>query len=288
MAAAPESLEGLRREIDTIDDQMHDLLVRRAEVAQRIREAKGAGSAAYRPGREAQLLRRLVQRPSGPLSKSVVVQLWRELLGATTRLQGKFVVAVYNREDRPHCRDLARHQYGRETPLTPFTSPVQVLNAVRKREASAGVLPLPQEDDVEPWWPWLVTLGRGGPRVVARLPFAEPSRSSGNGGRALVLAMQDAEPSGQDRTLFLLETGEHGSRARMDDAISAVGLSAGLHLSWDERDGRTGRLHLIDLDGFLPEDDPRIPEIGTHLGTPLANVLYVGSYAVPLAREALD
>lgn len=287
MNAAPESLEGLRRDIDNIDDELHDLLVRRAEVVRRIGAVKGPGAAAYRPGREARLLRRLVQRPSGPLSKSVVVQLWRELLGATTRLQGDFRVAVFDADGGLACRALARDHYGRETPLTAFTSAVQVLNAVRKGDASAGVLPLPQEDDIDPWWPWLVTLGRGGPRAVARLPFAEPESRSG-GGQALVLAMQDGEASGLDRSLFLLETGEQLSRARLDEAIAAADLNIRLHLSWDERDGRKGRLHLVDFEGFFNEADPRIADIGKHLGTPLANTVYVGGYAVPMTRAELD
>ena len=60
MSDSRESLEELRREIDRIDDQMHDLIIRRAEMAQRVRQVKGDGPA-FRPAREAQLLRRLIQ-----------------------------------------------------------------------------------------------------------------------------------------------------------------------------------------------------------------------------------
>ena len=63
MADAEPTLEALRAEIDAIDEDLHRQLMRRAEVALRIRAAKSAngGEAVFmRPGREAQILRRLL------------------------------------------------------------------------------------------------------------------------------------------------------------------------------------------------------------------------------------
>src|SRR6185437_12724944 len=77
-------LEDLRRRIDEIDDQIHDLLMRRAELVEAIGNSKKSENApVLRPGREARILRRLVARHRGRLPRSVLVRLWRELLSGT-------------------------------------------------------------------------------------------------------------------------------------------------------------------------------------------------------------
>ena len=53
-----KDLDDLRREIDEIDEGIHDLLMRRTGVARRIGGIKGAGPS-LRPAREAEVLRRL-------------------------------------------------------------------------------------------------------------------------------------------------------------------------------------------------------------------------------------
>ena len=81
-------LDQLRREIDAIDDDLHRLIIRRSEVVGRIALAKasngGGGTVALRPGREAVVLRRLLERHTGPFPAAALVRLWRELMGAFT------------------------------------------------------------------------------------------------------------------------------------------------------------------------------------------------------------
>src|SRR6185436_11811282 len=78
----PRTLESLRAEIDELDDRIHEALIQRAELSLAVREVKGGGGAALRPGREAAILRRLVERHRGALPGAVIVRLWREILAA--------------------------------------------------------------------------------------------------------------------------------------------------------------------------------------------------------------
>jgi chorismate mutase-like protein len=107
------SLDALRREIDEIDIAVHDLLMRRTSLGEKIGEVKGEGTAFIRPGREAQILRRLIARHSGPFPKVVVVRVWREIISALAALQGSFAVAVYVPAGAGEgLRALARAHYG--------------------------------------------------------------------------------------------------------------------------------------------------------------------------------
>src|SRR3546814_16093049 len=60
------SLDDLRRQIDEIDDAIHDLLMRLTELARQTGPATGQGSLFMRPGREARVLLRPVARHPGP------------------------------------------------------------------------------------------------------------------------------------------------------------------------------------------------------------------------------
>jgi len=127
MASADNPLDDLRRQIDGIDDALHDLLMRRAEIAERIGKLKsdnagGAPAVFLRPGREAIVLRRLVARHRGALPKAVLVRLWRELVSALLRLQGPFAVAVQGAGHGPGCWELARDHFGSLTPITAHES----------------------------------------------------------------------------------------------------------------------------------------------------------------------
>src|SRR5260221_2161042 len=78
MASSKPTLDELRRQIDAIDDQVHDLLMRRTEIVEAIgREKKDGKVPAFRPGREAMILRRLVARHSGRFPAIALVRMWR-------------------------------------------------------------------------------------------------------------------------------------------------------------------------------------------------------------------
>ena len=88
----PPDLGALRDSLDRIDDQLHDLLMERAEIVARgITQAKTG--LALRPGREARIIRRLLARHQGKLPSQTMVRLWRELLAGTTAIQGRYVIA---------------------------------------------------------------------------------------------------------------------------------------------------------------------------------------------------
>ena len=63
----PPSLADLRREIDRIDETMHGLLIERSEIINRlikVKKTQEKGSA-FRPAREADMMRALVERHRG-------------------------------------------------------------------------------------------------------------------------------------------------------------------------------------------------------------------------------
>jgi chorismate mutase/prephenate dehydratase len=290
MADAESTLAQLRGEIDSIDDQLLALLMRRAEVAIAVGQAKNAHAPkalTIRPGREAQVLRRLVATAGGHLPKPVVVRLWRELMAMMLRLEGAFSVAVYAPPGQPGYWDLARDHFGSLTSATAYDSAPQVVNAVGAGRASVGVLPLPDAGDPQPWWPMMLGQDAMQPRVIARLPFGAGDTVRGAPLEAFALAPCNPEPTGQDRSLLVVEATAEISRSSLLAEGRTAGLEAGTIQSW-QPPGETQRwLHLLDIEGFLAAEDPRLAGFAGRLDKALGRIWPVGAYALPLTASEL-
>lgn len=174
-----KTLEELRKAIDAIDDQLHDLFMSRTEIIKDVREAKSGQNIKIRPAREAEIIYRLLARHKGPFPRRELVRIWRELINATLSSEGPFSTAVFVGDDCDGFWDLARDQYGSFTPMTSYSSTRQVVEIVQKQEATVGVLPIPVRRDLDPWWRRLAVTGINAPRIIARLPFAGPGNEIG-------------------------------------------------------------------------------------------------------------
>lgn len=77
MTSSDATLQSLRRQIDRIDDQLHDLIMARAALVEQVAAAKPDSGVPLRPGREAEILRRLIARHAGRFPKGALVRIWR-------------------------------------------------------------------------------------------------------------------------------------------------------------------------------------------------------------------
>ncbi|WP_114393275.1 chorismate mutase [Oleisolibacter albus] len=274
------SLDELRREIDAIDVALHDLLLRRTQIVTQIAGQKPSGRPAIRPGREAEIARRLVARHEGPFPVQALVRIWREMISALTRMQSPLAIAVVARDDqRSPLWDLARDHFGSATPMLAVNTPMAALRAVSEGNATIAVVPWPDEGDAEPWWRTLFNEDAKTPRIIARLPFL---RAVGREGPdALAVAAVPLEATGDDQTLLGIELGQDVSRGRLKDCLEAAGLVTGqfrtVHLP-----GGGGSAHLVEVGDYVAADDPRLALLADRLGEALIRALPIGAYATPM------
>lgn len=269
-------LAALRAELDRIDDDIHDLLMRRAGIVGQVgaSAAKAGTGVALRPGREAAIIRRLLARHRGDLPPQTLIRIWRELLAGTTTMQRPFVIAVGSAD----LVGVAREQFGALTPLRVHATPAQAITSVSAGTASVGVLPLPRQDEPASAAWWATLMRRDGPRlhVVARLPFWTPRAEGAPEAEAFVAAPLAPDMSGDDRTLIAFEVDGEGSHGRLTAALTAAGLPPRSVLL--RRAPSQGTLALVEVDGFLAPDDSRLGRIGA-----LRPPVILGAYAVSLS-----
>ena len=169
----PPTLASLRGEIDRIDAAMHALLIERGRVIDeliRIKTAQGGGSA-FRPLREAQMMRAIVERHRGHLPLDTVEGIWRIIISTFTWLQAPYSVHVDVSRGDAAMRDSARFHFGFTVPCVPHLSAADVIDAVSASSGDLGMFALDPGPRAEAWWTRLTP--PAAPKVIARLPFVE-------------------------------------------------------------------------------------------------------------------
>lgn len=281
------TLVDVRGDIDAIDNTIHDLLIRRTELVEEVRSIKRDWRVKIQPSREADIVYRLIERHHGPFPKSDLVAIWRILICATLSFEGPFSVAAYVPEAEPGYWDIARDHFGPCTPMTRHTSMRSVIEAVHRQEAIVGVLPMPRSDDTDPWWPHILANNAEAPKIIARLPFAGIGNARGVGLDALVICPVTVVPTGRDRSLLAIDTVARMGLAQVGALLQEAGFDCTLLIAWCERNSPETWLYLIEVEGYLTSDDPRLDRLRRGFEKPIDRLLLLGGYARPLPADSL-
>jgi len=250
--AGPGGIDALRSRVDQIDDQILNLVIERAGLSGAIAAAKAnqagltdsAGALAMRPGREAQVLRRLINASKGRLDPILVAEVWRNLMTSNLRAQTPFDVWVSPGVDPVVVWDLARRHFSAGAPMQRTTDARSALTRVIENPSSVAVLPFPGNVGSGGWWPILVESKSADLRIVAALPaYSEVGKMP----EAAVVARVPLESAGEDETL-MITLDEKGRAAR-------VLSEAGLKFEEIERARSQALYRVFD---FVAENDPRI------------------------------
>jgi chorismate mutase len=167
------SLDDLRKEIDRIDEAMHKLLMERAEIIDRlisVKKSQETGSA-FRPVREAEMMRRLVKRHKGILPLDTVESIWRVIISTFTYVQAPFSVHADLSAGDALMRDSARFHFGFTVPFIPHMGAAGVVEAVSTSKGDLGLVAASAVAGAGAWWNALEF--DAAPKIIARLPFVE-------------------------------------------------------------------------------------------------------------------
>jgi chorismate mutase len=210
-----ETLDDLRSEIDRIDAALHFLLMERGEIIHRLIEAKArqGGGSAFRPGREAEMMRNLVLRHKGLLPLDTVEGIWRIIISTFTFVQANYSVHADISGGDAAMRDSCRFHFGFTVPYVTHQSAARAIQAVAASSGDLGVVQATRVGCFGPWWRGLAP--PDAPKIIARLPFVErPDHPAGM--PIFVIAKPLAEAAARDVVVYGVTFANGG-----DDFVSA-------------------------------------------------------------------
>jgi chorismate mutase len=260
-----ETLADLRIEIDRIDAALHRLLMERGEIIHRRIEAKArqGGGSAFRPGREADMMRGLVSRHQGLLPLDTVEGIWRIIISTFTFVQSNYSVHADISGGDAAMRDCCRFHFGFTVPYLVHQGAARVIEAVATSGGDLGMVRADGDGPASPWWRGLAA--PDAPKIIARLPFVErPDHPAGM--PVFVIAQPLAEAAARDVVLYDVTIAD-GAR----DFAPGFG-TRGLEILGQFKDG-SGLSLMIATEAGLDDlretlvrgaAEPRIAEIGSH------------------------
>ncbi|MEM6382721.1 MAG: chorismate mutase [Pseudomonadota bacterium] len=202
------SLADIRAEIDRIDAAMHALLIERSAVVSDLIAVKkvtpvqdddpARRRSAFRPAREASMMRAMIERHSGLLPLDTVESIWRVIISTFTYVQAPYEVIYAHGGEPVALRDVVRFHFGYTVPVREEAAPDAVVSAVGDRGDALGLVPMSVQGA---WWSDLEP--PDAPKIIARLPFVQ--REDHPAGKpCLVLANAPTDPEVMDASILSL------------------------------------------------------------------------------------
>jgi chorismate mutase len=152
---------------------MHRLLMQRGDIIDRliaVKQTQESGSA-FRPAREADMMRRLADRHRGILPLDTAEGIWRVIIATFTYVQAPFSVHADLSTGDALMRDSARFHFGFTVPFVPHMGAASVVAAVSESKGDLGLVPAADVAGSGAWWNAL-EFDRA-PKIIARLPFID-------------------------------------------------------------------------------------------------------------------
>ena len=292
-------ISGIRNEIDTLDTELHALLKRRTELVLKIADyKKSTGQKISVPAREAQLIRDILGRHDGAMPVSTLVQIWRELIGAFTFIQGESLgqsmkaavsPCAQPGQDRHLLMENARDYFGISFPLLEVQNDNAAVNLVREGKADFAVVPVPADehgrtDKAALWWHLLkdshLNKKEDSLNILAKLPFLDSQDKEKNDFPALVIGRFTFGESGHDNSYLYVSAQAQTSRGRIIDLAKNHDINVLSMTSCKADRENEISSHLIEVEGYFSNESENIKNFAKSAGKGKMEVIGVGGYPV--------
>ena len=136
------TLDDIRKQIDSLDTELLDLLSRRADLVREVGVVKKReGLQIYAPEREDALLRRLIEKNKGRLPEQSIRAIFREIMSAALALEDDLKIAYLGPEGT-WTHQAAIKKFGHSVNYSAQPNFADVFDQVARRRADYGVVPI--------------------------------------------------------------------------------------------------------------------------------------------------
>lgn len=277
-----ETLDDLREQIDSIDDKIIQLLLDRVEIVKEVGERKNQSSVTpsfIRAGREAAMVRNLVNKAKGVYEPEAITTIWRMIISSSLQMEQDMPIAAFSIEQDKQCLWLAREYFGAFSDLSTCPTTSQIIREVISGKVAVGVLPMPLSEADDQWWVAMAHNEKR-PAVFAVLPFVESTHEKA----ALAIADVQPERTGDDITLLTIEVDDMVSKDRVVKTFADLGVEARVKALVNKPQIQGARYLLVEVDTFLQENSGELQRFIDAIGKKSVKATVLGSYASPIQK----
>lgn len=278
------NLKEIRNKIDEIDYAIHDLLIKRAECVDGIIDIKKQDDTqkftAYRPAREAEILKNILSRHKGKLPYSTIIGFWRFMLSSFCSLQADFSIAYFGLSEPEALRDAIRYYFGSVIKIKKSGTESSVLHSVSSNEVTIGILPIGSVDTVDEWW---LKIPKG-IYISGILPYVKDDNAVSIRQDYMIVSNSEPVETGNDKSLFRIFSNPDVGRVTVVGFFNELKKHSRSICIYDTKD-LAKRFHLIEVEGFFNKDSLSIfiETLKKNSSGKIRDIDYLGSYPVPIS-----
>lgn len=264
-----EELKKLRIKIDSIDDNIINLLKERVEIVKEVGHLKakniGGTQNFIRSGREADMLRSLTNKIEGKLPKAAIATIWRVIISSSLAIEQDMRIKAYVESNNESCYWLAREYYGSFVDIEKISKTNDIIKQISENASYVGILPL-IDNEKNPWW-IRPDDEKNDIYIFAKVPFIENKKDDINP----VLAIANVRPEKTEGDASIIAI-KKCNKEQVNKILSGLKLKYNILAESKNSD------ILLEILDYLEPDDKRV----IALKDALPNARLLGSYALPI------
>lgn len=268
MPDTQNTLQQLRQEIDTIDQEITDLLAKRIDVVKQVGHYKKANNKTpsfIRSAREATMVIDLIDKLKENYHPQAILNIWRTIIASSLSVEQGLEIVVYSEHMEQHAGYwLARDYFGNFNPIDCVNSMDLLFKRLSAKSGIVAVLPYPSNE--QNWWRLWLDHSSPKPKVFSIIPYI---RVQNINDRYLAIANLEPEDSGNETTLLAVKTGH--------DIKSIMHKNANIKILVQESDNNA-EYFLLEVAQYIHEEHTLFLDLKNQLGT----IAIIGSYAQQL------
>lgn len=282
-----KTLASHREAIDALDDRIITLLSKRSTIVEKVGQLKhkmARDDSFIRPGREAEIVRRIIRNTESHLSRPAMGLIWRLIIASSINIEETVSIASLSSPESDECYWVAREHFGAFTSNQRLPTCAEILREVVSKQVTVGVLPLFDRVSMPSWWCRAVEEKKQ-PYVFARLPFVRLAPSA----KPPIVAIGHVTPerTRHDTSLWVIKMDEAQPFETALLALRKTKIEFEVLEHCRVIANPTLRYHLISVSGFLDNQSVEMQRFrqkanAANTMSTKVQVFFLGAYANPI------
>ena len=252
-----DKLLQFRQDIDLIDDQILDLLIKRADIVKGVKILKEENNDKFfvKSAREADMIRELIKKSDNKIPDELILNIWRKIISFSNYFEQKINIALHNPEKNPNFERILRSYYNDSMPIVELDNSATIFKDLEAGKFQIAYFALPKEnnDQYNKWWINLAN-NQSGIRVFVKIPLFK----NGFEYELVGIAIKDDEKSNQDRSLLVIEQSKDFTTSTLQESISSVFKNHKIVKSCEFEHNKNDRFFLVEINEFIDNNSEKI------------------------------
>lgn len=252
-----DQLLQFRQDIDLIDNQILDLLIKRADIVKCVKTLKEENNDKFfvKSAREADMIRELIKKSGNRIPDELILNIWRKIISFSNYFEQKINIALHNPEKNSNFERILRSYYNDSMPIVELDNSATIFKDLETGKFQIAYFALPKEnnDQYNNWWINLAN-SQSGIRVFVKIPLFK----NGFEYELVGIAIKDDEKSDHDKSLLVIEQSKNFTISTLQDSISSVFKSYKILKSCEFKHNKNDRFFLVEIDEFIENGSQKL------------------------------